>query len=216
MSNTLSIQQRDYGQGLYLLPFVIFTILLMARNSESYGHIFNLIPVLGRTIPYFCLSVLLVCVYKYRGGSLAQLGMCWPKTNKTKSKTVMWVVLWAIVILALRVFVAIAAEPLLELLPPKLSRTNPLVGDVTLLFNLLPVMWLVVIGEEVLFRGLLMNYLAKLFGDTTTAWLIAILISALLFGLGHIGKDPAAMLGSGLGGLAYGLGYFLARKNHGQ
>jgi membrane protease YdiL (CAAX protease family) len=211
MSNTLSIQQRDYGQGLYLLPFVIFTILLMARNSESYGHIFNLIPVLGRTIPYFCLSVLLVCVYKYRGGSLAQLGMCWPK-----SKTVMWVVLWAIVILALRVFVAIAAEPLLELLPPKLSRTNPLVGDVTLLFNLLPVMWLVVIGEEVLFRGLLMNYLAKLFGDTTTAWLIAILISALLFGLGHIGKDPAAMLGSGLGGLAYGLGYFLARKNHGQ
>jgi hypothetical protein len=53
MSNTFAIQQRDYGQSLNISPFVVFTILLMTRSSESYGQIFNVIPVLGRTIPYF-------------------------------------------------------------------------------------------------------------------------------------------------------------------
>jgi hypothetical protein len=41
------------------------------------------------------------------------------KTNKTKSKIIMWIVLWAIATLAFRVCVAIAAEPLFELLPSK-------------------------------------------------------------------------------------------------
>jgi hypothetical protein len=58
------------------------------------------------------------------------------KTNKTKSKIIMWIVLWAIATLAFRVFVAIAAEPLFELLPSKVSRITPLVGDVTLLIRL--------------------------------------------------------------------------------
>jgi membrane protease YdiL (CAAX protease family) len=172
-----------------------------------------LLPVLGRTLPYFCLSLLLLGVFIYRGGSLTLIGMCWPKIDKTKFAIIRWILLSALAILALRVFIAVASGPLLELLPPKISRTTPLTGNLSLLVTLLPVMWLVVIGEEVMFRGLVMNFLAKIFGDTTTAWLFAIVISAMIFGLGHIGKDPAAMISSGLGGLIYGLGYFLFKKN---
>jgi membrane protease YdiL (CAAX protease family) len=213
MKNATDTQHPDYGQALYCLPFFIFYTLITLRNSTTYGHVFELLPVLGRTMPYFCLSVLLVGVFIYRGGSLKQLGLCWPENNKTKSKMVIWIILWAIVVLAMRIFIAIAAEPILEFLPQKISRTPPLVDDLSLLLSLLPMMWLVVIGEEILFRGLFMNYLAKKLGDTRIAWLIAILISAAVFGLGHMGKGPAAIIGSGLGGLVYGLGYYFARKN---
>jgi membrane protease YdiL (CAAX protease family) len=213
MSNITGIQQRDYGQALYLLPFIFFLILMKLRDSATYGGIFEILPVLGRTMPYFCLSVLLVGAFIYRGGNLKQLGMCWPQTDKTKFQIIMMIVLSALVILAMRILVAIAIEPFLEFLPAKISRNSPLAGNFPLLLGLLPMMWLVVIGEEILVRGLLMNYLAKMFGDTTKAWLLAIFISAIVFGLGHIGKGLASMIGSGLGGLVYGLGYFLFRKN---
>lgn len=213
MSNTFDTQRHDYGMSLYLLPFGVFAFLLMMRDSEAYAHIFELLPVLGRTIPHFVLSALLLCVYKFRGGSLEGLGMCWPRINKTKFGMIRWMLYWAVGVLALRILVGVASEPLLELLPPRISRTAPLRGDLGLLLTLLPVMWLIVIGEEVLFRGLLMRFLAKMFGDTTTSWLLAAVVSAVVFGLGHMGKGPAGMIGSGLGGLVYGLGYLLCRRN---
>ena len=58
-----------------------------------------------------------------------------------------------------------------------------------------------------------MNYLARVFGGTTKGWLFAVLISSIVFGLFHAGKGPVGMIGSGFGGLVYGLGYFLLRKN---
>lgn len=213
MSSTIGTQRRDYAKALYLLPFGVFALLLMMRDSEAYSHIFELLPVLGRTIPYFVLSALLLCVYKLRGGSLEQLGICWPKINKTKFGMIRWMLYWAAGVLALRILVGVASEPLLELLPPRVSRASPLGGNLALLVTLLPIMWLIVIGEEVLFRGLLMRFLARMFGDTTKSWLLAAAISAVIFGLGHMGKGPAGMIGSGLGGLVYGLGYLLCRRN---
>jgi len=213
MSNTIEIQRRDYGNSLYLLPFCVFALLLLMRNSEAYAPIFELLPVLGRTIPYFCLSALLLCVFIFRGGSLEELGLCWPKIDKTKFEMIRWIVLAAVAILTFRIFVAVASGPLLELLPPKVARDTPLGGNLTLLITLLPAMWLVVVGEEVLIRGLLMRLLANIFGDTTKGWLLAVLISSAIFGLGHMGKGLAGVISSGLGGLVYGLGYFLFRKN---
>jgi len=213
MPNLTNIQHRDYGQSLYVLPFLFFYFLITIRNSEDFGHIFELLPVLGRTMPFFFLTAFLVGVFKFRGGNLQQLGLCMPQIEKTKFKTVIWIVVGAIAVLAMRILMAVALDPLLEFLPPKISRNNELTGNLSLLMGLLPVMWLIVISEEVLMRGLLMNYLVKRFGDTSLAWLLAILISAFVFGLFHMGKGPAAMISSGFGGLVYGLGYFIFRKN---
>jgi membrane protease YdiL (CAAX protease family) len=58
-----------------------------------------------------------------------------------------------------------------------------------------------------------MNYLAQLFGYATKAWIIAIIVSAVVFGLAHMGKGPCAAICSGLGGLALGIGYYYSRKN---
>lgn len=213
MSNPVDVQSRDYGMSLYLLPFGVFAILLAMRDSEAYAYIFESLPVLGRTIPFFLLNSLLLFVFMLRGGSLERLGICWPKINRTKFGMTRWILYWAVGLLLMRIFVAVASEPLLDLLPPKVSRDTPLFGNLALMVTLLPVMWLIVIGEELVLRGLLMSFLARTFGDTTSSWLLAALISAVIFGLGHFGKGPAAVIGSGLGGLVYGLGYLLCRKN---
>lgn len=213
MLNTNFIKKSDYGQLLYLLPFLLFLALIHLRDSENYSYIFELLPVLGRTMPYFILTLLLTLVYQLRGGSLSQLGLCWPSyPEKSKRQVLILIIFLALSILALRIFFGVAAEPLTSLFP-KIPRENLLLNNTALLIGLLPVMWLIVIGEEVLIRGLLMNYLANLFGNTSKAWILAIIVSAIIFGMGHMGKGPGAAISSGLGGLAYGFGYYYSRKN---
>lgn len=214
MLNTTFVQKSDCGQLFYLLPFLIFLSLISLRDSETYSFIFELLPVLGRTMPHFILTLLLTLVYKLRGGSLSQLGLCWPYyPDESKQQIFTRIILLAFSILALRVFFAVASDPITDLFPENIPRENLLQNNTALLIGLMPVMWFVVIGEEVLIRGLLMNYLAKLFGNTTKAWIIAIIVSAIVFGLGHMGKGPGTAIGSGLGGLAYGIGYYYSRKN---
>lgn len=208
------VQKSDLGQLYYLFPFLILLILKGLRDSESYSFIFESLPVLGRTMPYFIFTIILTSIYKLRGGSLNQLGLCWPHyPEKSKQQVLVRIVLLAFSIFALRIFFAVIDDPLTNLFPNNLPRENLLFNNAALLIGLLPLMWLVVIGEEVLMRGLLMNYLAKLFGNTSKAWVIAIIVSAIVFGLAHMGKGPGAAIASGLGGLAYGIGYYYSRKN---
>ena len=214
MLNTNFIQKNDRGQLLYLFSFLVFLTLIKLRDSETYSFFFELLPMLGRTMPYFFLTVLLTMVYKLRGGNLSQLGLCWPYyPDKSKLQIFTRIVLLAFSILALRILFAVASDPITDLFPVNSPRESLLHNNLALLIGLLPLMWLVVIGEEVLIRGLLMNYLAKLFGNTTWAWIIAIVVSAVVFGLAHMGKGPGAAIGSGLGGLAFGIGYYYSRKN---
>lgn len=212
MSDVSTAPSRDYSKSLYLGPFIIFALLMWLRNSGSFDYLYDWLPVLGRTLPHFCLTLMLVGVFKYRGGQLADIGLCWPPLQKNKLKTLGWIVLWAMVILVARILVAVVLSPVLESFS-SVSRKSELEGNLGLLLTLLPCMWLVVMGEEVLMRGLLMNYLAKLCGDTTKAWLVAVVISAIVFGLAHSGKGLGAVISSGCGGLVYGMGYYLLRKN---
>lgn len=213
MLNSNFVKKSDFGQVFYLLPCFLLLILINLRNSQAYSYMFDLLPVLGRTMPYFIFTLVLTLVYKLRGGSLTQLGLVWPNSPE-KSTRQIWtrIVLLALSIFALRIFFAVVSDPLTDLLP-SIPRENLLLDNTALLIGLLPILWLVVIGEEVLMRGLLMNYLAKLFGDTGKAWVIAIIVSAIVFGLAHMGKGPGAAIGAGFGGLAYGIGYYYSGKN---
>lgn len=98
---------------------------------------------------------------------------------------------------------------------PRLSlsnRTEPLVENLSLTLALLPPMLCVVIGEEVLFRGLLMNDLANQFDSTTKAGMAAIVISSTIFGLGHFRKGHHGMMSSTIGALVFAGGLLLFRN----
>ena len=214
MTKFKNAMQQNGGKVLYVFPFLLFVILLKLRNAESYSHFFELLPIFGRTLPYFCLTVLVTAVFIYRGGTLAEIGLCWPKNNKKMLQKCVSIFLWALAILALRIIIQIALQPILDSFPEHRSKTQMylLQGNLGLLLTLLPIMWAIVVAEEVLMRGFFIHYLLKVFGNTGLAWMLAILISSLVFGLFHAGKGPAAMISSGFAGLAFGLGYFF-RKN---
>lgn len=68
-------------------------------------------------------------------------------------------------------------------------------------------------GEEISYRGYLLNRSAEVLGGSTAAaWAGAIFV-AVLFGVGHWYKGPAGVLDSGFAGLVLGGAYVLSRRN---
>lgn len=67
--------------------------------------------------------------------------------------------------------------------------------------------------EEFMFRGFLMQSLAMFFGGSRTAWWVALVIQALLFGAAHAYQNPLGMLITGTLGFLLGLLVMLTGRN---
>lgn len=89
---------------------------------------------------------------------------------------------------------------------PDYSALKGIRGNVKMLLIFLALSWtLAAFGEEICFRGFLMERLARFFGDSQAAWLAALLLSSILFGWGHTEQGVAGWLQEGLSGLLLGL-----------
>jgi membrane protease YdiL (CAAX protease family) len=96
------------------------------------------------------------------------------------------------------------------------SMFEPLRGNLALyLFFLIPVTWgSAAFGEELLFRGFLMDRLLRLFGsDGRVATFLAILAQAALFGLGHLYQGPAGVAATAAVGLGFALAWWVSGRN---
>lgn len=68
-------------------------------------------------------------------------------------------------------------------------------------------------GEEISYRGYLLNRGADALGGSIWAFWIAAIASAVLFGYGHYYKGPAGILDSGIAGLILAAAYLLSGRN---
>jgi membrane protease YdiL (CAAX protease family) len=68
-------------------------------------------------------------------------------------------------------------------------------------------------GEEIAYRGYLLNRGADALGGTSLAFWLAAVASAVLFGYGHFYKGPAGVLDSGVAGLILAAAYLLTGRN---
>ncbi len=68
-------------------------------------------------------------------------------------------------------------------------------------------------GEEVSYRGYLLNRAADCGARTNYAYWGAVIITAVLFGYGHYYKGPAGILDSGVAGLILGAAYIISGRN---
>ena len=68
-------------------------------------------------------------------------------------------------------------------------------------------------GEEVIYRGYLINRIAELGSGTRTAWRVAVLISSLVFGIIHSDWALVGVVQMASMGLALGVAYLVVRKN---
>ena len=86
-----------------------------------------------------------------------------------------------------------------------LTRFSGVAGSPVALVQLLVLNWTVAaFGEELAFRIVLMRGIAFSLGDSRTAFGIALIAQAILFGLIHAYQGPAGIIGAGINGLIFG------------
>ena len=98
--------------------------------------------------------------------------------------------------------------------PLDLSRFATLQGNLPLLLLMLARVWtLTVFGEELAYRGYLMNRVVELAGGSSRAWAVSLVLVSILFGVGHMYQGLSGMVAAALGGLVYGALYLWTGRN---
>jgi membrane protease YdiL (CAAX protease family) len=119
--------------------------------------------------------------------------------------------------LLLEGFQLFVSQPILVRLlgkQPNLDDFRPLVGNLKLTLIFLALTWtLGAFGEEMVYRGYLMNRVADLFNRTRRAWIISLIAVHVGFGLSHSDQGLTGMIDEGLMGLLLGLMYLRTKRN---
>lgn len=108
-------------------------------------------------------------------------------------------------------------DPLIDRLagqPADLSEFAAVRGNVPMLVFWLLLSWtLAAVGEEVTYRGYIMNRVADFFGRTAAAWAMAALVASVLFGVTHLYQGVAGVVSNFVGALFYSSLYLLRNRN---
>lgn len=108
-------------------------------------------------------------------------------------------------------------EPLIARLTgnlPDVSQFAPLIGNKFFLFISIVISWtLAAFGEELAFRGYLMNRIADLVGSSPMGWAISVTLVSALFGLVHLYQGASGMIAITLTGLLLGGLYLATGRN---
>ena len=150
--------------------------------------------------------------------SLWMRHMTWLDLGLKKSKAWWKVALLAMLAATLIVVVAnVLVQPLVEQLTekaPNTTRFDSVRGNLPMLLVWLAAVWTIVaFGEEMVFRGYLMNRIADLFGRTKAGWIASLIGSTLVFGLAHGYQGFAGIIGTAEIGLLLGIVYLLNKRN---
>jgi uncharacterized protein len=119
--------------------------------------------------------------------------------------------------LLLEVFQLFISQPFLVRVlrkQPDLELFRALHGNLKWTLLALAGAWtLAAFGEEMVYRGYLMNRVADLLNRTRSAWLVSLIIVHLGFGLAHAYQGITGILDEGLAGLLLGLTYLGTKRN---
>jgi membrane protease YdiL (CAAX protease family) len=172
------------------------------------GHrVLRIIPV-DETIPIFLLGWL----------SLWLRGVGWRGVGLTRPRS--WGRAAALGVgtgVFLQVLSEFVTEPAITYLTHQvadMSEFAPLVGNLKLAALYFVLVWTwAAFGEELTYRGYVLNRAADLGGRTRTAWVVGLLLVVGLFGFGHSYQGIAGMLDTGIHGLLFGVLYLASGRN---
>jgi membrane protease YdiL (CAAX protease family) len=149
--------------------------------------------------------------FRLREGSWTAMGLGLPKSW---TRTVLMAVTAAVVQQALGQFVV---DPLTHPFLHYSARANPLEsvhGSSMMALRWLGIIWTyAAFGEEIGYRGYLLNRVADLGGRSRTALVLGLLWSSIMFGFAHWYQGPAGVVSSVATGIVYGAAYLLAGQN---
>jgi uncharacterized protein len=128
------------------------------------------------------------------------------------------VILVAIVAAALRIAISdLVIEPLTSTVWPEMKLpegANEITGQPLHALAALGLVWtFAAFGEEIAYRGYILNRGGDALGGSTAAFWTAAVAASVLFGYGHYYKGPAGIIDSGIAGLILAAAYLLTRRN---
>jgi hypothetical protein len=97
---------------------------------------------------------------------------------------------------------------------PDLEDFRMLTGNIKMTLLFIALSWtLAAFGEELVWRGYLMNRVADVAGRTRAAWVASLIIVNIVFGLAHGYQGLTGWIEEGFAGLALGLMYLRTGRN---
>ena len=185
---------------LSLAELVVGSAIVIGHNV--YHRVPNEVPIL------FALGLISLWV---RDRSWTAMGLQWPASWRRT-------VLYALAAAALRILLgALVIDPVTaHFWPPAIapSGSNEIAGHWMVALQWLGIVWtFAAFGEEIGYRGYLLNRAADAAGRSKAAYWAAVVVVAVLFGYGHYYKGPSGIVDSGMAGLVLGAAYVLSGRN---
>ena len=172
------------------------------------GH--NVLRVVPNEVPILCILALVSMRLRSGGWNWSSLGFRRPASWRL-------VVLIALAAAALRIVLGyVVIDPLTaRFWPPAVAPQgiDEITGNFKLMLLYLPLVWgFAAFGEEIAYRGYLLNRGAHAAGESNAAFWLATIVVAVVFGYGHYYKGPAGILDSAVAGLILGAAYLLSGR----
>jgi membrane protease YdiL (CAAX protease family) len=201
MADLHSSPQRE-GSSVWL-AVVEFAIVAGLFVADVRHHIY-----VSKT-PY--LFLLGWASLRFRGLRWKDVGFARPRSW---GKAVLWGFLAGI---CMEIFELFVSQPLLARWlgrMPDLSDFADMVGNVKLFLIYVVLVWtLGALGEEIVYRGYLMNRVAGLFRETKAAWILSLVAVSIVFGCAHLDQGATGMLENIWNGLLLGGLYLACGRN---
>lgn len=192
----MNMRQRLISLGEFLLGAAIVI------GHNVYRKVPNEVPIL------FVIGW--ISIY-FRNGGWKAVGLRRPDSWW---KTVAWAVVAAALIILLSDFVVGPRAERHFGVQHASERLEPNVHSVGWVLKILALFWgFAAFGEEMGYRGYLLNRAAEAGNRSNFAFVIALLLVSVLFGYGHYYKGPAGVIASSVSGLVLGAAYLLSGRN---
>ena len=150
--------------------------------------------------------------------SLRVRNLRWRNVGLTRYRSLPVTVALGVVLgAALEAFQLLVTQPILSRLigkQPDLETFRMLTGNLKMTLLFIALSWtLAAFGEELFWRGYLLNRVADVVGRTPIAWFVSLLIVSSAFGLAHGYQGLTGWIEEGIAGLALGLMYLRTGRN---
>jgi membrane protease YdiL (CAAX protease family) len=189
---------------LAMLVFIFFVSgLMLWWGTKIQSALLTLLSIL---LALSCIRLVLWL----RRSSWRELGL---KKPKSWLKTILLAIgglisMYSVVIVTMPLVTRLTGQPIDR------SQFDVLRGNVpALIFGLLIVWTLAAFGEELIFRGYLMNTIKHVFQHENFGWIMACIVNSILFGFGHAYQGLSGVILLAIVGLLYALFYLGSGRN---
>ena len=208
----IDFEKKTVNQSFLKNPWIelailvfIFSVsgLLLWWGNKTQSALLTLLSIL-------LALVLIRLALWFRRSSFREFGL---KKPTSWLKTILLAIgglitVYSVVIISIPLVTRITGQPVDK------SQFETLRGNIpALIFGLLVVWTLAAFGEELIFRGYLMNTLARVLGNKNKGWIFACFINSILFGVGHTYQGISGVILLGIVGMLYALFYLGSGRN---